>query len=183
MKNLPRRTSISRPRTPRGISRRLTDIAVLLILGLCALSCAPSDLEPVPGSDATTSDTTDSTTVDGADIDSNADVFEADDQFEDVAAILTANCADSGCHGDSPNGNFHIEGGTNADFLAVRDALEDVNTLSGTPLVAAGSKDESAIYIRITSDVGAMPPAPNEPLTDEQVSTITRWIDDGAEFE
>lgn len=153
------------------------------------MSCAPSDLEPIPGGASDTSDesdtteTTDTTTETQSDDAANTDVFEPSSQFEEVATILTSRCAQNGCHGDQPNGNFHITGGTSADAAAVRDALEDTETLSGEPLIAAGAHDNSALYVRITADVGTMPPAPNEPLSDDQISTISQWIEDGAEFE
>ena len=167
--------------------------AIVVLASLVGTSCAPSDLEPIPGEDSGTADagdassTMDATETTDEDVDDNdvtqMDVFEPNAQFEEVATILTENCAQNGCHGDQPNGNFHLEGGPSANAAAVRSALEDTETTGGDPLIAAGSQDDSAVYVRITADVGKMPPAPNEPLTENQISTISQWIEDGANFE
>jgi hypothetical protein len=171
----------------QGKTLKFLPLFTLLALGATiTVSCAPADLEPIPadasGTDST-SDTGVDTGADGVDSTSGEDVFEPNDEFAEVVSILTAECSDSGCHGQNPNGNFHIEGGMSASPAAVRNALEDVDSVSGGTLIAPGSPDESVIYERITADVGRMPSPPEEPLSSEQITAIETWIENGAEFE
>lgn len=85
----------------------------------------------------------------------------------DISPIISANCAYSGCH----------DGGGNELFsLATYDELI---RHSG---VKAGKPHDSRLYdvIRQYTGESAMPPSPNEPLSDEQIATIYVWILQGA---
>lgn len=76
----------------------------------------------------------------------------------DIVPIVTNHCAISGCHDNTAavtTGNF-----TNYAEIAER---------------ANNGKITTQVF-----DLGAMPQAPGEPLTDGQKDTLRCWIEDGA---
>jgi hypothetical protein len=82
----------------------------------------------------------------------------------DVAPIIAANCGQSGCHGT--------------------DRTEQFNLLSYSALSKLATPNEphnSDLYNVIRKyDAGAMPPSPNNPLSDVQIGQIYVWILQGA---
>ena len=83
---------------------------------------------------------------------------------KDIAPIIAGNCGQSGCHGADQTAKFN---------------LLSYNEISR--LVTPDKPHSSDLYniIRTYGD-GAMPPAPNDPLTDEQIGMIYVWILQGA---
>ena len=84
---------------------------------------------------------------------------------QDIAPIIAANCAQSGCHG--------------------AEKTEEFNLLSYTAhskLVEPNKPNNRELYdvIRLYSGEKAMPPKPSEPLTDTQITQIYVWILQGA---
>src|SRR4030081_1926672 len=86
----------------------------------------------------------------------------------DVFPILTARCFK--CHG-----------------LEARKSGLDLRTpplvFRGTdkgPVVTKGSAEHSILFQRVST--GAMPPGDEKKLTAEELDTVRRWIDGGAQF-
>lgn len=84
----------------------------------------------------------------------------------DISPIVSANCTQSGCHGTNDR-QFSL---TSYD-----DVIQRCD-------VKAGKPHDSKLYevIRLYTGESAMPPGPNEPLTDEQIGLIYVWILQGA---
>ena len=86
---------------------------------------------------------------------------------KDVQPILTQNC--KGCHA-----------GTSAPASLELDTAEGVMAGSATgKVVVPGNSKESLLVQRIAEKT--MPPA--APLSDQQIATITAWVDQGAKIE
>lgn len=83
-----------------------------------------------------------------------------------VAPIISANCAYSGCHGDSLPQKFNL--------LTYEGLMS-----SG---VEAGKPKSSKLYKSLVSlnSEDLMPQKPYEPLTDKQIQLIYVWIGQGA---
>ena len=83
----------------------------------------------------------------------------------DIAPIIAANCAQSGCHGSERTEKFNL-----LSYTAL------------SRLVTPNQPHNSELYevIRLYSGEKAMPPSPNEPLTDSQIGQIYVWILQGA---
>ncbi len=88
-------------------------------------------------------------------------------KFEaDVRPTLIANCALGGCHGS----------GSNREKFSLVTYDDVIN--SGT--ISEGDPRSSSLYKAIANKSKLMPPAPNAPLTDLQISLIYVWISQGA---
>ena len=83
----------------------------------------------------------------------------------DIAPIIAANCAQPGCHGTERTERFNL-----LSYEAI------------SQLVEPNKPHNSELYevIRLYSGEKAMPPQPNEPLTDTQITQIYIWILQGA---
>ncbi len=94
----------------------------------------------------------------------------------DVRPILSNNCFR--CHGPDPS--------TREAKLRLDTQQGLYADLDGIPLVAPGDPEESELYLRIASeDAEDRMPHPDSglTLTEEQISTIARWIREGAVYE
>jgi mono/diheme cytochrome c family protein len=95
----------------------------------------------------------------------------------DVRPILSGNCFY--CHGPDPK---HREADLRLDNR--EGATAD---LGGYAAIVPGKPDESTLIKRVVSkdpDDHMPPPASKKPhLTDEQIATLRRWIEQGAEYE
>jgi len=109
--------------------------------------------------------------------------------FTTVATILATNCGTANCHGKA-GGNGNLEIPVNATPEQVRTALAGRNVQSAsaiydanTPFVVPNNPEQSAIYLRVTSNTAGvrMPPAGN--LVDAQLEAIRSWIAAGAPFQ
>lgn len=82
----------------------------------------------------------------------------------DIAPIIAANCGQANCHGTDQPKKFN---------LLTYSAL--------SRLVQPNKPHQSELYnvIRLYEG-GAMPPSPNNPLSDEQIAQIYVWILQGA---
>ncbi len=83
----------------------------------------------------------------------------------DIKIILSANCMQSGCHG-----NVNTE----------RFSLATYDELMSAGIVSAGDARNSGIYRAITGRSGIMPPSPQPILTERQIGLIYIWIEQGA---
>lgn len=93
-------------------------------------------------------------------IDSGPEVcFEAD-----VLPLLQSNCTRSGCH--------------NAGSRAGDVDLSRYETI--VKLVKPGNFQRSELYTVLVQPAGRMPQAPYADLSDDQITTIARWIEQGA---
>ena len=95
---------------------------------------------------------------------------------EDVRPILFAKCVS--CHGPDEGDR---QAGLRLDTF--EGATED---FGGYSAVAPGDADASELIARVTSDdeFSVMPPPEHgQPLSAEEVATLRRWIDEGAEYE
>jgi hypothetical protein len=94
----------------------------------------------------------------------------------DVRPILAANCFE--CHGpDEATRESDLR------FDLREAAIED---RGGYAAIVPGKTDQSELIARITSDDESMvmpPPDSNRSLTPEQIDTLRRWIEAGAEYE
>jgi len=88
---------------------------------------------------------------------------------QDVLPVLMSNCAVSGCHND-----ITLEAGISFTSYA--------NIMAITNLVVPNNLNNSYLnYVITTSDTeDHMPPNTREPLTSQQISTIQKWISEGA---
>lgn len=104
------------------------------------------------------------TTVTGIPCDSNTVYFNMD-----ILPILQSNCAISACHDDI----------TQEDGVILESYQDLIETTDITPF----NLNESDLYeVLIDNDPDKrMPPPPANPLSIDQINTITRWILQGAE--
>jgi hypothetical protein len=94
----------------------------------------------------------------------------------DVRPILAANCFE--CHGPDEQTRE-----SDLRFDIREAAIED---RGGYAAIVPGKTDESELIARITSDDESLvmpPPDSNRSLTPEQIDTLRRWIEAGAEYE
>jgi hypothetical protein len=113
----------------------------------------------------TTGNPVDTTIIDTTGIPCDPDIVYFN---RDVLPILRSNCAFSGCH-DAPTSQDGVN-------------LETYETVMATADVEPFDLNESKIYRVLIEDDpdDKMPPAPNAPLSQEQVSMIAKWILQGA---
>jgi uncharacterized membrane protein len=84
---------------------------------------------------------------------------------QDVLPIFQSNCTQSGCH----NSSSHEHGLDYSNYAGIMESVEP------------GNYKGSEVYRNITrSGEEAMPPSPYNRLTDEQITTIALWIEQGA---
>lgn len=84
---------------------------------------------------------------------------------QDVLPIFQSNCTQSGCHNS-----------------VTRESGYDLSNYQGILKgVKPGDYKHSELYKIITTTFGTMPPSPYDRLSDEQITTIALWIDQGAE--
>ena len=86
---------------------------------------------------------------------------------------------------DASCGGFcHVEAASSAVGLATyRQTLESIGLQYGGPVVVPFRCEESPLWEKIASDAplfGLRMPRGFEPLTDEQIELVGRWIDEGA---
>jgi mono/diheme cytochrome c family protein len=159
-----------RPRQQYGL------LVVLLMLGMLSMlvpSCVHDPFTPVDGNPIDTTgnpiDTTgnpvDTTGQDTTFIkcDSNVVYFE-----QEILPILISNCAKSGCH----DAITHEEGLN----------LTSYSKIMSSGIVRPNRPDNSEMIKVLTEEEGdkAMPPAPNQKLTSEQIALLSKWILQGA---
>ena len=84
----------------------------------------------------------------------------------DIAPMMSANCASTGCH---------TGGGRLFSLQTYDEVIKNGDVQPGKP-------HSSALYnvVRKYTGESAMPPKPNERLTDEQIGLIYVWILQGA---
>ncbi len=83
---------------------------------------------------------------------------------QDIAPIIAAKCAQFGCHGSERTEQFNL-----LSYSAL------------SQLVVPNKPHSSQLYDVIRLYAGnAMPPKPNEPLSDTQITQIYVWILQGA---
>ncbi len=87
---------------------------------------------------------------------------------QDVLPLLVSSCAQTGCH----NTASHEDG-------IILESYEVI--LAHQDLIVPGDPGESEL-IEVLYETGddLMPPAPNAPLTTEQINTLSLWIEQGA---
>jgi hypothetical protein len=82
----------------------------------------------------------------------------------DIAPIIAANCGQSGCHGTERAEKFNL-----------------LTYVTLSQLVTPNQPHNSELYNVIRKyDAAAMPPSPNNPLSDVQIAQIYVWILQGA---
>ncbi len=86
----------------------------------------------------------------------------------DVLPLLISNCSTSGCH--------------DAQSATEGVVLTDYSSVIASGKVKAGNADDSKLFEKITEDdpEDRMPPQPADPLSDEQIEIIRKWIQQGA---
>jgi hypothetical protein len=96
------------------------------------------------------------------------------DFSDQVRPILSQHCF--ACHG--PDQKSRKAG------LSLLDEVSATRTLeSGYRAIVAGNREESELWLRITSPEDPMPPSKeHDELSSEQVEILGRWIDEGANF-
>lgn len=82
-----------------------------------------------------------------------------------VQPVLTGNCTQSGCHGNTD---------------ARRFSLVTYDQVMGSGNVIPGDAHNSNLIKAITGRNEIMPKAPQSPLTDAQIAAIFIWIQQGA---
>ena len=92
----------------------------------------------------------------------------------DVRPILVARCY--ACHGPD------ISTRKRGLRLDTREGAVEPAKPGRDPAVIPGDAHASLLYERITDDLDPMPPS-GEPLTADEIETLRRWIDEGAEYD
>ena len=94
--------------------------------------------------------------------DSNLVYFE-----QDVLPLIISNCAKSGCH----DAITHEEGYNLTSYAKIMS--------SG---IVKPNRPDNSKLIKVLKETGedAMPPYPNQRLTQEQIALLTKWINQGA---
>jgi hypothetical protein len=85
----------------------------------------------------------------------------------DIQPVLAGNCTLSGCHSNDNDSKFSL--------LTYNDVISNGEVESGKP-------HKSDLYKAVTALEGehAMPPSPRSRLSDDQLTTIYLWIEQGA---
>jgi uncharacterized membrane protein len=85
----------------------------------------------------------------------------------DIQPIITSNCTMSGCHGSENTSEFTL--------LSYNDVINNGEIRAKHPA-------ESDLYEKITdtNQDDIMPPPPYQPLSQEQIALIEKWIKEGA---
>ena len=83
---------------------------------------------------------------------------------QEVLPIFQSNCTQSGCHNSSSRQSGY-------DFSNYEGIMRAVKP---------GDYKGSTVYHITTTPFGIMPPSPYNRLSDEQITTIALWIDQGA---
>ncbi len=83
---------------------------------------------------------------------------------QEVYPLLISSCTQSECHNS-------IDKAANLDYANINDILKTVHP---------GSYRKSSLYDRMTHPFNPMPPKPYDKLTVEQITTISLWIEQGA---
>ena len=94
------------------------------------------------------------------------------DFSRDIKPIINKNCIS--CHGGvKKNAGFSL--------LFHQDALE--NTQSGTPAIIPGDSKSSSLIQRLSHhDAELRMPYKKDPLSDEEINKLTKWVDQGAQW-
>lgn len=155
---------------------------------LLALACAPS--LPDPSGPAATDDTAaqaDTGQADTAAPDDSGGAGETADSaqeagFAEVFSLLVSRCAS--CHEDSYIPSYIDSQDAAATYAMLTD--QTPRTGGGDPYVMPGDPAGSLLYEKILPDPaeGTIMPPPTsreDPLTDDEVALIQRWIAAGAE--
>lgn len=95
-------------------------------------------------------------------------------RFRDqVAPILVARCL--GCHQDDD-----AQGGLNMSTFA---KLREGGAIEGDLILLPGEAEESHLVQVLRPDATLRMPLKQEPLTDDEINLIARWVDEGAVFD
>ena len=145
----------------------LVPLAFLLLTTAVALSCKHKTDMPAPQPPAGN----DSSNGGNNGGNNGGDQPSADTTIcfgRDILPIFITNCARGGCH----DASSHQEG-------FVFTSWETITSKDFTP----GDAEDSELYEKITEDDHdkRMPPPPYDPLTNEQITLIRNWIDQGAQ--
>lgn len=92
---------------------------------------------------------------------------------DDVAPILVARCL--GCHDEED-----AQGGLNMSTFA---KLREGGEIEGDLILLRGEPDESHLVRVIRPDAAIQMPYKQDPLSDEEIATIERWVAEGAAFD
>lgn len=93
--------------------------------------------------------------------------------WQDIRPILRKHCI--ACHSTKHAARVEVSGG-----LAL-DTFEAAKKGSKHPVITPGTSDKSLIYqLLVTSDVKKRMPLDSEPLAQERIALIKKWIDTGA---
>lgn len=143
-----------------------TWIVLFFLLGMALTFNAGCQFDKVDitGDPTDTTGTDPNDTIVQSDCDPNTVYFE-----KDVFPIIASSCAKSGCH----DAASHQDG-------VILDSYENI---MNTADIRPGNPGGSDLYEHITEDDEdkRMPPPPNDPLTQEQIALIRKWIQTGAQ--
>ena len=92
---------------------------------------------------------------------------------EKVAPILVKNCL--GCHNDKK-----AEHGLNLSTFAL---LKKGGKTSGEGVLVAGKADESELVQSVLEDASPRMPFKLPPISNDEINTLTRWVNEGAKFD
>ena len=106
------------------------------------------------------------------------------DYETNIQPIFTAGCTFSGCHGGgSDRGGLNLEVGTSFNEIT------GSNTTDHAPLVIAGNPSISPLIWKLEGEdntgnnvFGAMMPTSGDPLSQDIINSIRKWISQGAKF-
>lgn len=107
--------------------------------------------------------------------DEPADAEPSDEKVSfrrDVAPVLVTRCL--GCHGqDDPQGEYQLH-----NFASLMK-----EGYSSSPVVTPGDPEESELYLLLIEDEDYRMPKDADPVPDDDIERIRRWIEQGAEYD
>lgn len=88
-----------------------------------------------------------------------------------VQVLFNQTCAIATCHeGSTPAGDLNLTSYTNTMF-----------GVNGAPIVFVGNPDASPLVMRIQGTAGVRMPLNRNPLNQNQINGIRKWIQEGAQ--
>lgn len=171
-------------RTP--VPARTLSLLLIALFSLALTGCLPdpvddendTDIEEDTGGEPDIEEDTEPDT-------DPADNF--DPQFVEIAEIVRTTCAVATCHGSSPGETELLFGASesNLSYERIAEVFAEYEATTGDMLIVPGDAEASYLHTVVTSDDIdiVMPSPPLPPLTEEQVTLITDWINDGANYQ
>ncbi|RDV36548.1 hypothetical protein DV096_19035 [Bradymonadaceae bacterium TMQ3] len=175
-------------RTP--VPARTLSLLLIALSSLALSGCLPDPVDDENDTGIENDTGNDSGDEPDVEEDTEPDVDSADDfdpQFVEIAEIVRTTCAVATCHGSSPGDTDLLFGASesNLSYARIAEVFAEYETANGDLLIVPGDAEASYLHTVVTSeDIDViMPSPPLPPLTGEQITLITDWINGGANYQ